>query len=210
MAVELRSRDLLDGTLRKDWLLLIDLDKTLWDCEDVSITRPPYKRLDKYVLADATGRLINVREYMVEFLRWAKSHGALVAVLSQNRRDLAMQALETLRLADLFDYYEIDYHARKDLMFHSLARRLREHGLYQVFNCVVYIDDSRQQLERVSALVDTCCLQLGLDFIDYSSLIKNISNCLIRCGVLNSLLKHSEVSSLQLSWKGQPYKPTII
>ncbi|MEM0003855.1 MAG: magnesium-dependent phosphatase-1 [Desulfurococcaceae archaeon] len=169
---------------QRGWLLLIDLDKTLWDCDDISATQPPFKLLNRYQLLDSSGRVIRVREYMVHFIEWAKSQEATVVVLSWNIPELALEALKTLGLVNLFDYFAIEFHPRKDLLFLSLARKLMEHGLHHLLKCVVYIDDSKHHLEQVSSVTDSCCLLPGVDFTDLESLIKAVSNCLIRCGVI--------------------------
>lgn len=166
------------------WLLLVDLDKTIWDCEDISTMRPPFRKLDAYTFSDANGSVIRIKEYMVEFLKWAKSQGALIVALSWNILELALEALKTMSLTDLFDYYAVEFHPRKDMMFQNQVRKLGEQGLCHVLNCVVYIDDSKHYLEQISSIVNACCLQPELDFNDLESLIKAVSRCLIRCGLV--------------------------
>ncbi|MEM0002009.1 MAG: magnesium-dependent phosphatase-1 [Desulfurococcaceae archaeon] len=163
------------------WLLLVDLDKTIWDCEDISSMRPPFKTQGGNLFFDANGNAVRIKEYMVRFLRWARSRGALVVALSWNIPEVALEALKTTHLISLFDYYAIEFHPRKDMMLLNLARELREKGLYHVLNCIVYIDDSKHHLELVSSIVDACCLQPEVDFNDLASLIKAVSRCLIRC-----------------------------
>ncbi len=86
------------------WLLAVDLDGTLWDHEDVSKMKPPFRRINQYAIVDSRGDILKAYEYMIKLVKWAKENNAVVATLSWNQEEKAVEALKTLGLYDLFDY----------------------------------------------------------------------------------------------------------
>lgn len=168
--------------MKKRWLLAIDLDKTLWDCSDISKLNPPFEKRNEYLLSDSQGNLVKVYSEIVELLRWARNNGAVVAVISWNEESKAVEALKASNVIELVDFYVIENHPRKDLMALKLYRDLSEKNLGEVTGCVVYIDDAELFLEQISrVLPSTCTVRAWKDFTDAASLYKCVCKCLTKC-----------------------------
>lgn len=132
------------------WLLLLDLDGTLWDHPDISTLKPPFKRVGELVIVDSEGVEVRAYKGMVELLRWARSNNGITSTLSWNVRDIALEALETLNLTRLFDYLMIEPHPRKDRMVKKLLEKIRSERGVAIPPCrIVYIDDRDIHVEDI-------------------------------------------------------------
>lgn len=171
-------------TPNRIWLLVIDLDKTLWDSEDISALKPPFRKTSEYVFEDSRGVKVNVHKDIVDVLKWAKKNGAVIAVISWNNESVALEALKVCDVLKLVDFYVIEDHPRKDIMFSKLVETLRRRSLDKVVECTVYIDDSEIFLEQVSKTAPhTCTVRAWRDFVDRDTLLKRLQSCLVKCGL---------------------------
>ncbi|MEM1803807.1 MAG: magnesium-dependent phosphatase-1 [Desulfurococcaceae archaeon] len=169
-------------TMKKRWLLAIDLDGTLWDCKDISRLDPPFEKINEYSFRDSKGRVVNVYKEIVELIKWARDQGAVTAVISWNNEGIAVDALRTIDLLKLLDYYVIEDHPRKDLMARKLYNTLLGDGLGEALYCVIYIDDVEDFLHQVSRVFpNMCALRAWRDFTDAESLRKHLFECLAKC-----------------------------
>ncbi len=152
-------------------LVALDLDGTLWDCEDVSLLTPPFRSIGEGVAVDSEGRLVRVREGVKEFLKWCRSKGLLLATLSWNDPAKALAALKALDLDKYFHYHAIEYHPRKHEMLAKLLTKLREEGMGIRPEEVIYVDDRNLHLkdirERVGAVK---FVRFGRDVKDFRKL----------------------------------------
>ena len=124
------------------WLLLVDLDGTLWDHEDISLLSPPFKQIAPGVIADKFGVKVKLNKDMIKFVEWARSNGAITSTLSWNLFDKAYAALKTFNVTELFDYITIEDTYRKDKMIKKLLDVIRDkHGIDIPAKYIVYIDD---------------------------------------------------------------------
>ncbi|MEZ0394432.1 MAG: magnesium-dependent phosphatase-1 [Desulfurococcaceae archaeon] len=181
----MRSREVPEGrnSRKARWLLLLDLDGTVWDCRDISSLSPPFERIDQYTFRDSRGFSVRVYGDVVALMKWARAHGAVVAALSWNVREIAVEALDASGLLELMDYQAIEYHPRKDLMALKLFEELKRRGLGHVLECIVYVDDSEAFLGQVSKAFDkVCAIRAWADFKDLESLAERVCTCLARCG----------------------------
>lgn len=170
--------------MRKKWLLAIDLDKTLWDCSDISKLSLPFEKRSKYLFSDSQGSLVKVHSEIVELLGWARSNGAVVSVISWNEENKAVEALKVSNVIELIDFYVIENHPRKDLMALKLHRELSRKNLGEVTKCIVYIDDMEPFLRQVSQVFpNACTLRAWKDFTDAISLYKRVCECLTKCNM---------------------------
>ena len=71
-------------------MLALDLDGVVWDCEDVSLTTPPYNALSDGVIVDSEGTVIRLREHVKEFLEFVISEGGISSTLSWNKPGIAL------------------------------------------------------------------------------------------------------------------------
>ncbi len=135
------------------WLLAVDLDGTLWDHEDVSRMKPPFRRISQYVIMDSQGDTLKVYEYMVKLIKWAKENNAIVTTLSWNQEDKAIEALKTLDLHRVFDYHLINPKPIKHILLNNLLEELRKSEMNIQVNKIVYIDDHTWHLDEIRKLI---------------------------------------------------------
>ncbi len=154
-------------------LVALDLDGTLWDCEDISLLTPPFRRVREGVIVDSEGREVRVREGVEDFLRWCVAKGLILATLSWNDPRKALEALRALGLLKYFRYHAIEYHPRKHEMLLKLLRRLRSEGVNVRPEEVVYVDDRDIHVDDVIKHVGTVkFLHFGIDVRDFHELRK--------------------------------------
>ena len=125
-------------------VVILDLDRTLWDHPDVSSTTPPFKRLDDSTIADAEGEKIRLNECVREFLSCMKRKGAVLAVASWNLTGPAEAALRAFRLLEFFDVVVIEPHPFKERMIAKILGRVGAQP-----NDAIFIDDNPDIVERV-------------------------------------------------------------
>ncbi len=124
------------------WVLLIDLDGTLWDHEDISLLNPPFKKINRYIFQDINGNRVRLNLTMVKFIKWARKNGAITSTLSWNLYEPAYQAIKTFNLDKLFDYIVIEPTPRKDQMIKQLIKKIENNiGKHIKPKNIVYIDD---------------------------------------------------------------------
>ena len=123
------------------WLLMMDLDGTVWDHLDISSVRPPYRVAGPGRIENQDGIVITVFPAAIEFIRWCRSNGAITCTLSWNHREYVMEALEKLGIMDLFDYHETEFSPAKDQRILHLLDVLRNKGITISPDRIVYVDD---------------------------------------------------------------------
>ncbi|RLG46076.1 MAG: magnesium-dependent phosphatase-1 [Thermoproteota archaeon] len=125
-------------------LIILDLDRTLWDHEDVSRLSPPFRRVSEWEVVDSSGETVRLRAGAREFLRSVRGLGVLLAVASWNRRDRAEPIMDLLGILEFFDLLVIEFHPRKDEMVEKILGELGVRPEEAVF-----IDDDPAMIERV-------------------------------------------------------------
>ncbi len=123
---------------------VFDLDRTIWDHEDVTSMKPPFKKIENGKIVDTTGDMINLYPCMEDFLKCLREKGLKIATASWNVYDKAYQALEALDLTKYFDYFVIEFHPRKEEMIEKIMKK---------FNVseeeIIFFDDNPKIVERV-------------------------------------------------------------
>ena len=122
-------------------LVVLDLDGTLWDCEDISLLTPPFRVVRKGVIIDSEGREVRIRDGVDDFLKWCMAKGLILATLSWNDLRKALDALRALGMLEYFRHHAIEYHPRKHEMLLKLLRKLRDEGIDVRPEEIVYVDD---------------------------------------------------------------------
>ncbi len=125
-------------------MVVFDLDRTIWDHEDISATTPPYRALDASRIADSGGTIVTLRSGVRELLGWLLERGALLAVVSWNVEWIAVEALKSFGIHSYFSFLIIEFHPRKDRMFEKL---FRASGLGP--KNAIYIDDDEGMVRLV-------------------------------------------------------------
>ena len=123
------------------WLLMMDLDGTVWDHLDISSVKPPYHTAGPGKIQNQEGTVITVFPEALEFIRWCGSNGATTCTLSWNHREYVMEALEKLGIMELFDYHETEFSPAKDQRILHLLDVLRQKGTTVTPERIVYVDD---------------------------------------------------------------------
>ncbi len=161
-------------------LVALDLDGTLWDCEDVSLLTPPFRRVREGVIVDSKGREVRVREGVEDFLKWCVAKGLILVTLSWNDPRKALEALRALGLLKYFRYHAIEYHPRKYEMLLKLLRRLRDEGINVGPEEVVYVDDRGIHVDDIIKHIGPVkFLHFGIDVRDFHELRKVLEELLI-------------------------------
>ncbi|MCS7102706.1 MAG: magnesium-dependent phosphatase-1 [Candidatus Korarchaeum sp.] len=133
--------------LKRPKLIVLDLDKVLWDHHDVSSLKPPLKRIDKRTLEDSSGDLVTLRDDVREFLSYVKSKGIFLSTCSWNRFDRALEVLTAFELDHYFDLLVIEPHPEKQIMMERILKHFSELGVRE--EDTLYVDDRVYMLEKV-------------------------------------------------------------
>lgn len=136
--------------LRKPKLIVLDLDKVLWDHHDVSSLRPPLRRVNERTLEDSLGELVTLRDDVREFLSYAKGKGIFLSTCSWNRFDKALEVLRTFELDNYFDLLVIEPHPEKHLMMLRILNHFSRFGVRE--EDTLYVDDRAYMLEKVKTV----------------------------------------------------------
>lgn len=156
-------------------VVILDLDRTLWDHSDVSSTAPPFRRVDDRTIIDAEGAEIRLHECVKDFLREIRKRGVALAVASWNLPGPAEAALQALGLLKFFDVIVIEPHPYKERMIAKILKRLEARPEEAVF-----IDDNPDIVERVKKFYPE--LNVLLYWVDVNSF----------CGLAERLLRGGE------------------
>ncbi len=156
------------ATLR---LLMLDLDRTVWDHPDVTSTSPPYVKVGDHVV-DGRGEHIRLLPGVPDLFRWAASHGVALAAVSWNDPAKALAVLDAFSLTPYFRYLYIEPHPMKHVLIGRLIERYVAEGGPKNFAEMLYIDDKDVHVYDVWRYVGPVpFLQLGRDLADYRVLL---------------------------------------
>ena len=132
------------GMVKK--VVVLDLDRTLWDHPDISSTIPPFRRIDENTIADSRGEVIRLERCVRKLLLGLRANNVSLCVASWNRPEIALEALRTFGLLELFDQVVIEPHPYKEEMLARIARRLSLEGVrFEMY----FFDDNPDIVRRV-------------------------------------------------------------
>jgi magnesium-dependent phosphatase-1 len=171
------------NNLTRKWLLLLDLDGTVWDHKDISMLNPPFRRVDDTHIIDSTGIKVKLNVEVLYLLNWARKNNAVISTLSWNDPDKAMAALKAFDIADTFDYFAIEDTYRKDIMILKLLDKIKSDLGITFEQCeIVYIDDNDIHIHDIYKNVGKIhFLHYGVDFVSFIDVIETIKYLLDEC-----------------------------
>lgn len=148
--------------------LFIDLDGTVWDHHDISSLEPPYRLIDRDLAEDQHGVRVRLMPEIRTLLAEAKKLGIVIAALSWNVPERAIEALKSFNIIDYFDKLYIEPHPHKGVV---MARGLEELGIAP--SQALYVDDRDIHIDEIRRLVgDVLFVQFGKDVRDHLELLR--------------------------------------
>lgn len=164
------------------FLLLMDLDGTMWDHKNVTDLIPPFRRVSGTRVVDSRGVEVNLYPEALKIVLWARDSGAFVSSLSWNDPGKALGVLEAFGIRDLFHHHMIENHPNKDAMISRLLLTLRGRGLEFPLCRIVYIDDRTIHLDSIYRNIGRIVfLQAWRDFKTHREAIEAIEKRLGEC-----------------------------
>ena len=123
-------------------VLALDLDGTVWDNEDISRLRPPFRRLGRRRVVDDSGVVVTLNHGVEAVLAAAESAGYVISTLSWNNPEIALEALKAFGIYDRFHYHCIHPLPTKHKCLKELLALIEsETGASLSPGAVVYVDD---------------------------------------------------------------------
>lgn len=148
-------------------LVILDLDRTLWDYHNVTELRAPFTAIDAQTVADATGVQVRLQPGARELLDTLRERGILISIASWNEPAPAFAILEALRLRDYFVHPKVEFHPYKERMVSDLVRELSAEGIHVRPEEILYVDDRALHFRRVRQAVGPIqTLQAGVEIRD--------------------------------------------
>lgn len=156
-------------------LVILDLDRTLWDHHNVTELRAPFTRRDAETVADATGARVRLLPGARELLDALRERGILISIASWNEPAPAFAILEALGVRDYFVHPKVEFHPYKERMVSDLLRELSADGVHVQPEDILYIDDRALHLRRVEAAVGPLhVLRAGVDIRDLRDVLTHL------------------------------------
>jgi magnesium-dependent phosphatase-1 len=153
-------------------LVILDLDRTLWDHHNVTELRAPFSRVDAQTVADADGVPVRLQPGARELLDTLRERGILISIASWNEPAPAFAILETLGLRDYFVHPKVEFHPYKERMVSDLVQELTAEGVRVRPEEILYVDDRALHFKRVRHAVGPVqTLQAGVDIRDLRDVI---------------------------------------
>ena len=148
-------------------LVIFDCDRTLWDHDDVSTLRPPFRRVEADAVVDSRGERVHLFRGVRDVLETLRQRGLLISIASWNRPEHVFPVFELLDLAAYFTHPKVEFHPQKEKMIGTLLAELAAEGHVLRPDEVLFVDDRRVNLERVRrALGPVRTLQAGVEITD--------------------------------------------
>jgi len=159
-------------------LIIIDADKTLWDHPDISLTNPPFQRIDEDTLVDKIGSEVHLYKRVREMLKRLKEQGIIISLASWNTPESCLEALQKLDLLKYFRHPKVQPHPEKHRMIKELLEDLREEGAKIEASEILYVDDKSRHLGDVRKQVgEIRFLQMWVDVKDHTEILKYVRSC---------------------------------
>ncbi len=132
-------------------LVILDLDKTIWDHEDASSLKPPFKKRSNDEMVDSEGTIVKLNSGVKKFLRTCKDLGIYVSLASWNKPIVAIQLLDKFEILGYFQNPVIEFHPEKDRMVNKILNKFKNKGLNFRQGEIAFIDDNPDMIAKVKA-----------------------------------------------------------
>jgi magnesium-dependent phosphatase-1 len=153
-------------------LVILDLDRTLWDHHNVTELRAPFTRIDAQTATDATGVHVRLQPGARALLDTLRERRILISIASWNEPAPTFAILEALGLRDYFVHPKVEFHPYKERMVSDLVRELSDKGVRLRPEEILYVDDRALHLRRVRLTVGPVqTLRAGVDIRDLRDVI---------------------------------------
>ena len=167
--------------MTKNWILAMDLDGTLWNHLNISGVSPPYMRVDDASIKNNDNVIITLYKSALDFMKWAKSNGAIITSLSWNRTDYVNEALSKFGITELFDYHSTDYTPDKDQRLLKLIEKLKLSGIDITPDRIVYVDDRDIHMEAIRKNIgDIIFINIWKDIKNYDEAKKIVEDNILK------------------------------
>ena len=157
-------------------LVILDLDRTLWDHHNVTDLRLPFRRVDAETVEDAGGVRVRLRPGVRELLGGLRERGVLISVASWNEPAPVFAILDQLELTEFFICPQVAPHPYKERTIAALLQELAARGVAVAPEEVLFVDDRELHLRRVRAAVGPVqTLHAGVEISDLRDVLKALN-----------------------------------
>ena len=147
--------------MRKEALIVFDLDYTLWDCGGTwcDCMTPPFRQSESGPI-DSYERIVTLYDGVIDALDWCDDNGVTMALASRTGEpDWARQLISMLGISDRFKYKEI-FPSTKVVHFKNLQR---DSGVE--FKDMLFFDDEMRNIREVGEMgVTSIFVENGLSY----------------------------------------------
>ncbi len=130
-------------------LVILDLDKTVWDHEDASSLKPPFKKHSSDEVVDSEGTIVKLNSGVKSFLEICNAVGIHVSIASWNKPIVAFKLLNEFGILKYFQNPVIEFHSEKDLMIEKILKKFKRQGQSFNQNKIVFVDDNPNMIAKV-------------------------------------------------------------
>lgn len=130
-------------------LVILDLDKTVWDHEDATSLKPPFIKHSSDKVVDSEGTVVKLNSGVKSFLETCNAVGIRVSIASWNKPKVTFELLNEFGLLKYFQNPVIEFHPEKDRMIDKILKRFKRQGRNFKQDEIVFVDDNPDMLAKV-------------------------------------------------------------
>ena len=134
-------------------LVILDLDRTLWDHGDASDLVRPFRRVAEDAIEDRHGVRVTLSPGARRLLEGLRARKLVIVCASWNELQPVDEIFDLLELDRFFDHKKVEPHPRKQETIGALFRELAEAGMALAPDEALYVDDRTRHLDAVRAAV---------------------------------------------------------
>lgn len=156
-------------------LVVLDLDRTLWNHPDASRLVEPLTLINHNTIADGKGEVLRLHPHVRWFLENTSRLGVPLTIASWNYPEITVRVLEVLGLKNYFSYLGIEPHPHKYKVLLKIIEWYKQrYGFIQPPE-ILYVDDRRIHLDEIHSHVgQVLFLQMWVDIPGFRELYEYI------------------------------------